>query len=699
MGLAQQTALDSAALFGDMGTGMGMAEDAAGDMAMSLTQLSADLASFKNVKQDVASTALKGIFTGETESLKTLGIVMTEANLKQYALSQGMSDNISKMTQAEKINLRYAYVMSVTSKAQGDFERTGGGMANQSRMLIEQIKELGVQFGQILLPSALKIVKALNDFAKSIKNLSPETKTMIINIAKVVAVLGPLLLVMGKVIAGALKMKKGFLAAKAGMSALTLATGVTLGPLVAIVAGIAGVVTAGVLLKNALSKEVIPEVDLFADKVETSTDSIIDANGKMTQNIETTRTKISDATREAVGAYMNLDDEATKELQDLYVNSETITEEIKKTMIERYAEMNDTIIQGLNKRYAEEYDIMQTFFNDSTALTEQEEQDALDAMTENLNEQVEKQNEYEETIASIMQKATDEKRELTKNERDEINRIQGEMKENAIETLSESEIEAQIILERIKDYGTRITAEQASEEIKNANNARDGVVEEAQRKYNETVAIITRMRDESHVITSDQADILIADAERERDGTIKSADEMKTKSIDKIFSMNSSLENDVDRTTGNILTYWGKVKRWWDNWFPKEKSLTTKTNRTFLNSGFLGGFATGTKNAPKGTAWVGEEGPELINFKGGESVFDADTSSLINENAQKAISNTKGPSFSGISSNLGMSSSGQTINITIPQQTTAMVDLNGTAIGNIIMPQINRKIKLGGGNV
>ena len=64
MGLAQQTALDTAALFGDMGTGMGQNEVESSKMSMGLTQLSADLASFKNVKQDVAKTAIAGIYTG-----------------------------------------------------------------------------------------------------------------------------------------------------------------------------------------------------------------------------------------------------------------------------------------------------------------------------------------------------------------------------------------------------------------------------------------------------------------------------------------------------------------------------------------------------------------------------------------------------------------------------------------------------------
>lgn len=162
MGLAGQSALDSAALFGDMGRGMGISEQKAATMAMKLTQLSADLASFKNVQQDVAKTALNGIFSGETESLKQLGIVMTQANLEEFAYSKGIKKKIKDMKEAEKVQLRYNYVLEKTKLAQGDFERTGGGAANQLRMFQELKLEIGSKLGQIFLPTFTKQLKEVN---------------------------------------------------------------------------------------------------------------------------------------------------------------------------------------------------------------------------------------------------------------------------------------------------------------------------------------------------------------------------------------------------------------------------------------------------------------------------------------------------------------------------------------------------------
>lgn len=200
MGLAQQSALDSAALYGDMATGMGLSQKRASEMAMTLTQLGADLASFKNISNDVAQTALKSIFTGETESLKNLGVVMTETNLKQFAMSKGIRKKIKDMTEAEKINLRYNYVLEKTKNAQGDFARTGGGASNQMRMFQENMKELGVALGQYIIPYFTKAIVKLNSMLVGFNKLSPSVKKGILIFGAILAVLGPLVTLIGTVI-------------------------------------------------------------------------------------------------------------------------------------------------------------------------------------------------------------------------------------------------------------------------------------------------------------------------------------------------------------------------------------------------------------------------------------------------------------------------------------------------------------------
>lgn len=171
-GMSELAAKSAAGMFSVMGKSLGLLPEKATDMAVSLTALTADMASFYNVSQDIAKTALQSVYTGETESLKKFGVVMTEANLQQYAYAQGIQKSIRNMTQAEKVQLRYAYVMQATSAVQGDFARTSGSWANQTRILSEQFKQLAGIAGGVLVSAFLPIVKIINTIIAKIIQLA-----------------------------------------------------------------------------------------------------------------------------------------------------------------------------------------------------------------------------------------------------------------------------------------------------------------------------------------------------------------------------------------------------------------------------------------------------------------------------------------------------------------------------------------------
>ncbi|MFA6336269.1 MAG: phage tail tape measure protein, partial [Bacteroidales bacterium] len=196
-GLAQSSALDAVSLYGDMATSMGLNTKEAAKLSMALVGLGADLSSFKNIGIEQAQTALSGIFTGETESLKRLGIVMTEVTLKEFAFKEGITKKIDSMTQAEKVQLRYNYVMSATTNAQGDFLRTSEGTANQMRLFKESLKETSAAFGSILLPVITPVIKKINEFIQAMGRWDTETKKIVLTIAVVVAAIGPLLTGLG----------------------------------------------------------------------------------------------------------------------------------------------------------------------------------------------------------------------------------------------------------------------------------------------------------------------------------------------------------------------------------------------------------------------------------------------------------------------------------------------------------------------
>ncbi len=161
-GLSETMAKQYTGTFGAMAKAFGFTEGAAYDMSTTLTGLAGDVASFYNLSQDEAYTKLKSVFTGETESLKDLGVVMTQAALDQYALANGYGKTTAKMSEGEKVALRYAFVTKQLSLASGDFLRTSGGWANQMRVLSLQFQSFKATIGQGLINLFTPVIKVIN---------------------------------------------------------------------------------------------------------------------------------------------------------------------------------------------------------------------------------------------------------------------------------------------------------------------------------------------------------------------------------------------------------------------------------------------------------------------------------------------------------------------------------------------------------
>lgn len=162
IGLSETMAKQYMGNFGAMAKSMGFTVESAEKMAETLTNLSGDVASFYNIDQNEAYTKLKSVFTGETETLKELGVVMTQENLDQYALANGYGKTTSAMNQQEKVALRLAYVTETLSAANGDFARTSNSWANQVRLLSLQYQSFKASIGQGLIAVLTPVINVIN---------------------------------------------------------------------------------------------------------------------------------------------------------------------------------------------------------------------------------------------------------------------------------------------------------------------------------------------------------------------------------------------------------------------------------------------------------------------------------------------------------------------------------------------------------
>lgn len=199
-GQSRQQALEAAGTYGNLFVSLGLGQKPAADMSMSLVQLASDLASFNNANPEEVLLALRSGLSGEVEPLKKFGIAMNETILKTKAMEMGLGDNLQALTEAEKLQLRYAIIMQQTTTAQGDFARTADGLANSTRIAKAQLADAAAVLGTQLLPYGLQIVRFVSDLVGKFQALSPEQQKWILMIAGAVAVAGPLLMIIGGLI-------------------------------------------------------------------------------------------------------------------------------------------------------------------------------------------------------------------------------------------------------------------------------------------------------------------------------------------------------------------------------------------------------------------------------------------------------------------------------------------------------------------
>lgn len=404
-GLSKNTSLEMIALFGDMSTAMGLSVKDATDMSVSLAGLAGDIASFKNMELSEVQTALSGIFTGETESLKRLGIVMTETNLEQYAMSKGYETLYKDMSQAEKVQLRYNYVLDASKNAQGDYARTADGTANSTRTFMEELENLKITMGKHLLPIITPIIRKFTDMITKFSKASPEIQKLVVKLAGLLAVTGPLLTLTGSMTRniGTLSSASGKLIGKIAGSekaSIKLFNILKANPYLALAAGVAAV--------SVVLYDQIKAMHQYTDEAKKM-------SRENEQQIESTKAQFENA------------DILVSKLENL--NSvEHKTKSQKEQMKTLVDELNESV-EGLGLTYDEEADSLNMSTSAIKENIEQKKKQMLqDIYMEQAQKALEKKIKTEQKMLDVEKEIAQKEKEISEN-RDprKVNRLNGEL--------------------------------------------------------------------------------------------------------------------------------------------------------------------------------------------------------------------------------------------------------------------------------
>lgn len=659
-GMAKSTAYDAVSLYGDMATSMGLGKSAAADMSMSLVELSADLSSFRNVSLEQSQNALKGIFTGETESLKNLGIVMTETQLKAYAMSQGFEKNYEDMTQAEKVQLRYQYVLESSANALGDYSKTSGEAAGQVKKLPEALKELASSFRDNVEPSITPIITTINGAIVAFGKMGDDAKKTTVNIALFAAAIGPLVTATGKTVSiigkaktaiasyrswllkktkatvedtaaeathskaldktassasGAAKNTKGIgTAAKSAMPYLT-----------AVAASLVTIGAIGSYFVNKFEGDLEEKYEKLKETAEES----YQAESKLIQsNLDETQKAYDDAVEAAKKSYKS----RIKAAED-YVKIEEASIEKERKLYEKAYEERISLIekerearkQKVDEDAAAENALLQARIDALNAESEAEEvaanektqKDKLAELQAAINsattyaEKLEAEKAYNDYILEIEKEKAQKERDLEiqrLNEQINSNNARADDLKNTIDDEYDSQVKAAddeyALLEQSLDKRSETLKTHIDSVTQNATNILNKATDNAKTKYEEDTKNFNDQLDEKRKSYEEYLD----DLEKQRE-----KEEESLSWIEKVYK------------GGQDLRDWFEEHRILDigGW------LTEKIHGIPRN-------ASGTDYWRGGPTWVNEEGGEILNLPRGTQIIPHDVSM---EMARAAVTN------------------------------------------------------------
>lgn len=180
---------------------LGLAREEAAKLSVRAVELAGDLGSFNNVSAAEALNDIKSALIGASEPISKYGVDTREAALQARALAEGLIVEGQALDRTTRALAVFAQIQAQSTDALGDAARTVDSTANSFKFLARDIKQLGVDIGEILIPVIRPVVSLVLDVVQAIGAWSTETKTLVIVLGGFAAAIGPLVLLAGSLVA------------------------------------------------------------------------------------------------------------------------------------------------------------------------------------------------------------------------------------------------------------------------------------------------------------------------------------------------------------------------------------------------------------------------------------------------------------------------------------------------------------------
>lgn len=184
-GLANQTATNMIANIGDLLTGFGFQQAKSLEMARQVAERGIDIASFKGLNQEQVVANMTAALTGNTETLKSMGVVINQNSKEFTDMVKQIKDTTGATEQQAKAQAILNEIMRQTKNAAGDYLRPEAPRTYAQVLgdLNEQIKRFKAQTGGDIVPITQPLLDGARGLLKAYNDLEPANRRLVQGLA------------------------------------------------------------------------------------------------------------------------------------------------------------------------------------------------------------------------------------------------------------------------------------------------------------------------------------------------------------------------------------------------------------------------------------------------------------------------------------------------------------------------------------
>lgn len=186
--------------FNKYAKGMGMTGDEALAFAEKMSVLTADLSAFSDVPLDEATDRMKSALMGNYEAVDQLGLSFGEATIKQEMLREGLSGQFSELKETTKMQLLYNLAMQQSKDAVGQASRESESYQAKMNKLKGTLENLYKNVFVVLEPQVIKLADSLTQLVEKLQQMSPEQIEFWANLVKWAIIIPPVILYFGALV-------------------------------------------------------------------------------------------------------------------------------------------------------------------------------------------------------------------------------------------------------------------------------------------------------------------------------------------------------------------------------------------------------------------------------------------------------------------------------------------------------------------